>query len=387
MIDHNMIKNFLTLRYHPHGHNALPKLSWANFVEYDNIHQLVRPLLEGTIKRIINENAPSRVGMGISGGVDSTLILALTRKCFPDLDIKTYCVIFGEDDKEAPDARYVSELYSTDHKEVYIEDPFSELETQIKIINEPKWNLYPYYLFKEVSKECDLLLTGDGGDELFGGYVFRYAHFLNNYNRNYTLNDMVQLYMEGHNRDWVPDQNMLFAFPFDWNDIYLLLGQYFNNPLSPLGKIFLADYNGKLSHDFVPTSVAFSKYFKIKTVAPLLEPEVLFVSSHIPYNFKYDPKNNVGKILLRQILLENSGYKPAIKGKIGWGMNLAEMWDKFVKDRFANFLNYARFIELGLINKEWLQKGFKKANDHDPRYLNKMFGLLALETWLKIKGY
>jgi hypothetical protein len=118
----------------------------------------------------------------------------------------------------------------------------------------------------------------------------------------------------------------------------------------------------------------------------MLEPEMLHVATHIPYNLKYDEKNNIGKVILRQILLENTGYRPATKAKIGWGMDIAWMWDKYVKDMCLELFDSARFIELGIINKDWIPKGFKKANEHDPRYINKMLGLLALELWLKVKG-
>ena len=153
-----------------------------------------------------------------------------------------------------------------------------------------------------------------------------------------------------------------------------------------LGKVFLADYNGKLLYDFARTNAAFSKHFGLKVAAPMLEPEVLHVATHIPYNLKYDEKNNLGKVLLRQILLENSGYKPATKVKIGWGMNITEMWDKHFKDVCLSLFDSPRFVEQGIINKEWIPKGFKKADEHDPRYISKMLGLLALELWLKVKG-
>ena len=153
-----------------------------------------------------------------------------------------------------------------------------------------------------------------------------------------------------------------------------------------LGKVFLADYNGKLLHDFTPVGACFSKHFGIKAVAPMLEPEVLHTATHIPYNLKYDKRNKLGKIILRQILIENFGYKPATKGKIGWTMDMAEMWDKYVKNMCHDVLSSSRIIDLKLINEEWLGKGFKKANGHDLRYVSKMFGLLALELWLRWKG-
>jgi len=375
------IGSILTLRYYPHGSTTLPKLEWKDFIEYYGTEKSIQPLLEGSIKKIIQENKPRKVGVGISGGVDSTTILALTRKCFPKLEIKTFCVTFGEDVREAKDAEYASELYSTDHKHINVENPFSDLNEQIGIVDEPKWNLYPYYLFGEASKSCDLLLTGDGGDELFGGYTFRYKYVLKT-----RAKPIARRYIEAHDRDWVPDQEKLFAFPFDWNEIYSKLSKYFSNSLPTLGKIFLADYNGKLLYDFAPTNLALSKHFKIKVVAPMLEPEVLYVASHIPYRLKYDVKNDIGKIVLRQILIENFGYKPASKMKIGWGMNIIEMWDKHVREMCESLFEDARFIELGIINKDWLPEGFSKANEHDSRYVSKMFGLLALELWLRKKA-
>ena len=381
MVDLDMIRDLLTLRYHLGESSTLPRLNWTAFIEYDGIAPLVPRLLEGVTKKIINAYAPSKVGVGISGGVDSTTVLSVLRKCFPNLEINSYCVTFGDDVREAKDAEHVADLYSTNHKHVRIENPFKDLENQIRIVDEPRWNLYPYFLFKEASKECDILLTGDGGDELFGGYVFRYNHVLHNKNES-----VVQRYLEAHNRDWVPDQDKLFTFPFNWNDIYSLLEPYFDNPLPLLGKVLLADYNGKLLYDFAPTNDALAESLGLNVVAPMLEPEILHMATHIPYYLKYDEKNNIGKVIMRQILLENSGYRPAIKEKIGWSMDIIEMWDKHVKDMCLDLFDSPRFVELGIINKDWIPKGFKKAGEHDPRYVSKMLGLLALELWLKVKG-
>lgn len=373
----NKIRNMLTLRYDPSGPTLLPVLHWSDFVEYKGISPLVQQLLENVTRRIVQEHRPARVGVGISGGVDSTTVLALTRKCFPDLEIKSYCITFGSDTKESKDALHVSELYSTDHKDINIENPFADLEDQVNIVNEPRWNLYPYFLFREAAKDCDLILTGDGGDELFGGYVFRYAHVLE------RGKPTAKSYLEGHARDWVPDQKELFAIPFDWESIYDLLSPYFANPLPPLGKVFLADYNGKLLYDFAPTNATLSKHFGIKAEAPFLEPELLHLATHIPYSLKYDPVNNLGKVILRQILLENFAYKPATKEKIGWGMDLEEIWDKYARSACEKLFASPRFVELDIISKDWLKQGFEKSNTHDPRYITKMLGLLALELWLK----
>jgi asparagine synthase (glutamine-hydrolysing) len=352
-------------------------LEWPDFVEYEGISPLVQQLLENTTRRIIDEHKSERIGIGISGGVDSTTVLALARKCFPDLKLRSYCITFGSDTKESEDALHVSRLYFTEHKDINVENPFSELEDQVRIVDEPRWNLYPYFLFREAAKDCDVILTGDGGDELFGGYVFRYADVLN------SGEVSARSYLDAHARDWVPDQKELFAIPFDWSDIYRLLTPYFSNPLPALGKVFLADYNGKLLYDFAPTNAALSKHFGIAVEAPFLEPEVMHVATHLPYGLKYDPLNNLGKVILRQILLENSAYKPATKGKVGWGMDIAEMWDTRLRSMCEDLFESPRFVQLGIINNSWLERGFKRSDEHDLRYVSKMLGLLALELWLK----
>lgn len=377
------IRNLLTLRYDPtQTAVSLPKLTWPDFVEYESISSILQPLLVSVIRRIVQTIRPERIAIGISGGVDSTTVLALARKCFPDVEIRSYCVTFGSDTKELEHAEQVAELYRTDHEHVCIEDPFSSLEQQVRIVNEPRWNLYPYFLFKRVAEDsCDLLLTGDGGDELFGGYTFRYRKFLRNCPEDPL--DRVKAYVGTHERDWVPDQAELLT-SFSWSDIYEELLPHFDNPLQPLGQVFLADYNGKLLHDFVPTNAAFSRHFGVRAESPFLQPEVLHIATHLPYSSKYDSANDVGKLVLRSILLENFGYQVLTKAKIGWGMNLAEMWDKSLKDRCTDSLSQSsKCVEWGIVRSEWLESGFGKADRHDLRYIGKMLGLLALEVWLQ----
>jgi len=98
------IRNILTLRYDPTGPTMLPKLDWQDFVEYQGISPLVQQLLENVMIRIVQEHKLEKIGVGISGGVDSTTVLALTRKCFPDLKIRSYCITFGSDTRESKDA-------------------------------------------------------------------------------------------------------------------------------------------------------------------------------------------------------------------------------------------------------------------------------------------
>jgi asparagine synthase (glutamine-hydrolysing) len=380
------LRYLLTLRYYPKGSTPLPKLTWRDFLPYPGIENGLQPILEGAIKSVIDYREPAKVGIAISGGVDSTSVLALTRKLYPELDIKTLCITFGNDEREARDAERIAEMFETDHYRLHVENPFDELPKQISVLRVPRWNAYTYYIFEHFGRsEVDLLLTGDGGDELFGGYVFRYRRILDS-----GIDPInAKAYLNTHVMDWVPDQEAMFGskIKFKWEDIYLALEKHFKNPLDRLGQTFLADYNGKLLYDFAPTNAAFAKHFKVDTFAPLLSKEVINVASHLPYSLKYDHKNNVGKIILRRILIENFAYESAIKPKIGFGLDRGEMWDKTKGNMIPLFEN-SRCVEMDIIDNDWLRKAITKADTDSAetklRYITKLFMIFALEIWLRL---
>jgi len=377
------IRNILTLRYDPRGNTVLPKLGWRSFTETKGIAVAIKPAIEGAIIRSLKTNPYSNIGIGISGGVDSTTVLALIRKNFPNRKINSYCVTFGTSTKEVETAQYVSDLYNTDHKHINISNPLCRADELIKIVDEPRWNVYPTYLFEAAKADgCQVIFTGDGGDELFGGYTFRYQHILD----DMSTKSAEQRYLDAHSRDWVDTQKQLFAFDFRWEDIYKIVNPYFNNPLPDTGKIFLADYNGKLLYDFEPTSRKLAANIGIDIVAPFLEPEVLHLATHLPFNLKYDRVNNIGKIILRQILLESSAFKPVTWVKTGWGMNISELWEKHGYQMATQLLSPDSLcVSQNLINPEWFVDGFSKADSSNLPYVSKMLQLIALELWLKGK--
>ena len=380
------LRAILTLRYYPKGPTLLPKLTWRDFIPYSGIENVVKPMIEGAIRAAIDYKKPKTIGIAISGGVDSTTVLALTRKLYPQLNIKSLCITFGQDTVEAPDAQNAADMFETDHFHMNLEGPFQTLPAQIAVLKVPRWNAYMYFVFEYFAKKkVDMMLTGDGGDENFGGYVFRYKQLLSSSGERID----PRAYLDAHKMDWVPDQPKLFGprVKFSWDEMYSYVSEYFSNPLSKLGQIFLADYSGKLLYDFAPTNTAFAKHFAVDSLAPMLNTEVIYMASHLPYEFKYDHKNNIGKVILRQILLGNFAYKAALKGKIGFGMDRFEMW-RTNKDRVTSMLDDARCVKMGLIDKDWLKKAFDKTEseteDTRLRYITRLFALLALEVWLRL---
>ena len=322
----------LTLRYDPtiQIDSPVPKIP-ADKVESkrSNIYPSSKEV-EKEIRLIINKSIsrfdPKRISLALSTGVDSNLMLTLIRDEYPKLDIKCISVSFDESG-EASYAKKIAESKNTDFYNVTVDNPLKDLPFLISIIKEPRWNLYQYYFIEKSKKYSNVLFTGDGGDELFGGYTFRYSKFLKLLKEGDDWKQRVRHYLDCHERDWVPDQEKIFGenIRFDWSSIYSLLKAYFDNELDPVDQVLLADYNGKLIYDFVPTNDRFFNYFGIAGLSPILDNKIIDMSFRIPPSVKFNSETGIGKIPLREILSGLNG-KNISDTKIGFGMDLKKLW-------------------------------------------------------------
>jgi len=118
------------------------------------------------------------VGVLLSGGVDSSLLAALAAQETPEA-VHTFTVGFAERSfDERDDARRVAELYGTNHHELLLHpDPALLLPTLADAFDEPfaDSSALPTYLVSQLAADhVKVALSGEGGDELFGGY-YTYA--------------------------------------------------------------------------------------------------------------------------------------------------------------------------------------------------------------------
>ena len=382
------IKNILTLRYNPTKKTLLPKLTWRDFVEKQVSHPInfVEKSIENTIKSEI-DNYKKRIPIALSGGIDSTLILAMLRKVLPTITIDAISIKFAESVDESAQAAKIAQKFGANHHIVYLENYLQELPKAISIIKLPFWDLHWYYVVKKAKSLSNYLVSGDGGDELFGGYTFRYEKFLSLIKPNSSILEKVKAYLQCHERDWVPDQEEMFdkKARFSWNAIYDKLKSYFDNPLPPLAQVFLADFNGKLLYNWLPLYTKFYEYFGVKPVAPILSKNLISYATHLPYHLKYDYKKNIGKLLLRKILGKYVPDTLTSDTKQGFSVNTLNLWKSHGYELCDYYLSDSRIVKEGWINQDWIKSRIKKLEkDMNVRYVNKFLGLLALEIWFRL---
>ena len=151
-----------------------PNFEIKNLDINKNMEEIERLLLESLNKIIGNKKV---IGVTLSGGVDSSLIVALIKKCYPDKTLYTYsCGFYGDDEFEY--SRKVAKLFSDKHTEIVLgKDDFIGESSIIKSLIKNKMaplhpNELPLAIIEKKAKLdlCDIVLCGEGADDIFGGY-------------------------------------------------------------------------------------------------------------------------------------------------------------------------------------------------------------------------
>ncbi len=162
--------------------NDLSKVSSCSKKEYES---KLRNVIADAVKRQLISDRP--VGLFLSGGIDSTVILHHVAKLRDN--INTYSVGFDLTSNEQEEkfnqdfnlARETAKQYKTNHHEILLsaDDVLQNLEKAVWHLDEPIANptIVAQYILSQFSRESVVVvLSGDGGDELFGGYDrYRYS--------------------------------------------------------------------------------------------------------------------------------------------------------------------------------------------------------------------
>ena len=155
--------------------------SWAKRADEDLLDEL-----EEVITNSVRDRMISHVPLGafLSGGIDSSLMVALMNK-HATAPVKTFTIGFEESGyDESQDALLVSQHLKTDHycEMMSVDNLLSLLPTFIKNYDEPFFDsaAFPTMAVSRLArKHVTVSITGDGGDELFGGYhYYRIANTL-----------------------------------------------------------------------------------------------------------------------------------------------------------------------------------------------------------------
>jgi asparagine synthase (glutamine-hydrolysing) len=201
----------------------------------------VKELLSESVKYRMISDVP--IGAYLSGGLDSSIVVAIMAK-LSDKPIKTYTIGFREEGYNEFDySRLMANIYNTNHHEILMNsDDYIELipemikykDLPLSVANE----IPLYVMSKELKKDITVVLSGEGADELFGGYgrIFRSAEeydllqfieneqdfipadfktiYLNNINKRYgkiSFKNRVEHFLDNYNWLSISERETLFT--------------------------------------------------------------------------------------------------------------------------------------------------------------------------------
>ena len=149
-VEPNQIRNILTLRYDPSQNSLLPALQWNDFSinTHDPSLEHIEKYIENYISKKVENSDVKRISLALSGGVDSSLILAFIRNTLPELKIDTISVKFADSIDETKTAEKIADHFEVDHHVIFLENYLRELPKAISATKLPFWDLHWYYVAK-----------------------------------------------------------------------------------------------------------------------------------------------------------------------------------------------------------------------------------------------
>lgn len=287
-----------------------PKFKNGNKISFDEACEKVENMLLKSIKYF---SQSKKISIMLSGGLDSSLILAMCRKLFPNQEIYTYCAGFYGDD-EFEYSRLVAKEFKAIYKEkiLYKEDYIGEnslLKPLILYKGEP---LHPNEIalanIEKIAKEdgCEIVICGEGADDIFGGYgqnlrmymnykgnqpFFKY--FLNNY-RYFTLEDRKRIIKDKYLTD---DLELLNCYldkeemPVDIQDKIF----YFIQKIHTIGLIIRG------------TNAI--KFNKLEPAFPYLDLDLVNFVNSLPFDYKVHWKSEKHKKKSNNMFFRNISEK------------------------------------------------------------------------------
>jgi len=376
--------------------------------------------LESTLSESVRLRMVSDVPLGafLSGGIDSSVIVALMAK-HSSQPIKTFSIGFKESEfNELPYARVLSEKYQTEHHEQIIEpDSIEILPMLVDAFDEPfadSSSIPTYYVSKFARENVTVVLSGDGGDELFAGYN-TYPKFYNIslYNRlphcvnqllwgqihrllptkyrgkglSYFLSQYRDL-AYAHQAVWTqPERTQLFrqelSGQFGKHTAETYKEEILRTSTSSdyLSRMLELDMRTYMVDDILTKVDRSSMMNSLEVRVPILDHKFAELSYRIPSHLKL--KNGSKKYIFRKAM---SKYLPPVileQRKRGFGVPL-KMWFKdslrdYVHDHLLNNNSPLReFLQLDYVAKA------VQDSETSHRDLNqKIWTLLVFDAWLR----
>lgn len=349
---------------------------------YKERERMVQLALEKAVQRRMVADVP--VGVLLSGGVDSSLIVALLARA-GQKDLNTFSIGFeaanGEQGDEFKYSDLIAKEFATRHHQIRIDGStmLSELPHTIHAMSEPMVsydNIGFYLLSKEVAKHVKVVQSGQGADEVFAGYHW-YPPLAQSKD---AVGDYARVFFDREPEEYLRTVTAAYAAPGASRDF---VSRHFAKPgaATVLDKALRLDATVMLVDDPVKRVDCMTMSWGLEARVPFLDHELVELAAKLP---EQDKLSDGGKGILkaiarsmlpREVIDRPKGYFPVPMLKYLSGPTL-----DWVKDA----LHSPAARERGLFQESYINTLLAAPDQHiTPLRGSKLWQVALLELWLQ----
>jgi asparagine synthase (glutamine-hydrolysing) len=382
----------------------------------EEVRRRVRETFDEAVRIRMEADVP--LGAFLSGGIDSSLVVA-SMSMQSSAPVRTFSIGFEESGfNELPYARMVAEKYRTQHHEIIVRPDSVDLVTKLtRHFDEPfaDASAIPTYIVSDfAAQHVKVALSGDGGDEMFGGYEsffeiekyrvldgipqpirrmlsaiaerLPYAAYGKNYLRMLGCSSPLERYFELHAyMAYFLRKQMLCPQWMLAGDV-AFLKSILPDAFAPSGNDVMAqamyfEATAQLAGDMLVKVDRASMAASLEVRCPMLDQRLAELAASIPHSWKV--RNGSGKRILIEALGNRLPPATLHRRKMGFGVPLARWFRTSLKDFIHDHLESRRFRERGIVRPEFVaylleehMSGRRDNSDH-------LYTLLALELWYR----
>lgn len=396
---------------------------------YDNAICDLDSLLTNSIKNKLLSDV--NIGVYLSSGVDSSLISAIYQNKFSYKPINTYTIGFENSFyNEIQNTKKIAKFLNTNHTEIFInennikntipslqlnfDEPFADISSLPMIL-----------LSKHAKLSSSVVFSGDGADELFGGYnrysyinksIFNNRFISKNFlskilpldNRNfinlvkemYLRYDKVKFHSSNIDKNIHKLTNFLNSDNL-FNSYTSIIGNSFNHDILTIQKLNYLSFSSKNIYNkltnnaeifmfydllnYLPNNILY-KYDTTTMInnvegrAPFLDPKLFDFAWKLPLKYKFNKNNN--KPLLRDLLKKYLPDRLINNNKNGFVTPISYWLRNHLKDYVYDILDSNKIKSQGLLNNNIIQSKLNQHMSGKYNWQNEIWNLIMFQSWM-----
>jgi asparagine synthase (glutamine-hydrolysing) len=390
----------------------------ASGLTEDTAAARIREVFDESVRLRMIADVP--LGAFLSGGIDSSSVVASMAEQSATR-VKTFSIGFEEADfNELEYARVIAKKYNTDHHETVVRpDALSMVQRIVKFHDEPfgDSSSIPTFIVSEAARQhVKVVLTGDGGDELFCGYesfwgvdrlrrldavpqsarrvvsmvaeALPWSAYGKNWLRMASRPTALERYFEFNYAPWFLREQLLTPkWRLPSGDSYLR--SEFPDFLLPEGADIVSqamyfEATAKLAGDMLVKVDRMSMANSIEVRCPMLDHELASVAAEVPFHWNLPrPGERQGKRMFIRAMGDRLPEVLINRKKMGFGVPLSHWMRTTLRDYITDHLTSRRFLDRGIFSEKFIHTLIDEHMSGRRNNQYWMWTLLMFELWMR----